>query len=193
MVPRSWPEAPSKSAVRCRMMSLSQNQCGPGCSGRVVTLTTVSGSDAAPASPMATHAISNAASRRLRIAARLVGAWPRSTGGRIARMTRSGTRPVDRVRVVPAYPLGALGDLEPVLPHRDGTLSDAGAGGAVRSLPGARRGRRRLDPGEPRHPHRERVLLPALRDRPGCDPSRLVRSLLLHQVGGRGIPHLARD
>ncbi len=50
-----WPSSPpvsaSKRAVRWRRMSLSQNQCGPGRSGSVITWPTVS---AASATPLAT-------------------------------------------------------------------------------------------------------------------------------------------
>src|SRR4029450_1916742 len=51
IVPRSPPESPSKSAVRCSRMSLSQNQWGPGCAARGATLPTVAGPAARAAAP----------------------------------------------------------------------------------------------------------------------------------------------
>ena len=42
IAPSNWPVSPSKRAVRCSRTSLSQNQCGPGRSGSVTTLPTVS-------------------------------------------------------------------------------------------------------------------------------------------------------
>ena len=58
-----WPSNPpvsaSKRAVRWRRMSLSQNQCGPGRSGSVITWPTVSPS-AASATPLATSQTASA-------------------------------------------------------------------------------------------------------------------------------------
>ena len=59
------PESASKSAVRCRMTSLSQNQCGPTCSGSTVTAPTVS-AGCAPAGDAAISATRLATARRSR-------------------------------------------------------------------------------------------------------------------------------
>src|SRR5262245_65618717 len=83
MVPRSCAESPSKSAVRCSTTSLSQNQCGPGCSASVRTLPTASGSAARPA----TTAVARHAN------ARTTAALTPRTRRRIPRAAGDGTRP----------------------------------------------------------------------------------------------------
>ena len=64
-MPSRSPESASNSAVRCRMMSLSQNQCGPTCSGSTVTAPTVS-AGCAPAGDAAINATRLATARRNR-------------------------------------------------------------------------------------------------------------------------------
>src|SRR5262249_30742741 len=61
MVPSRPPESASRSAVRCSTTSLSQNQCGPGCSGSVITVPTLS-----PAAGTAAASATRAAAARSR-------------------------------------------------------------------------------------------------------------------------------